>query len=87
MAESDDLARDAEVDATTGSGSAADGPIEPFDGVDIDADIGRDGRAPDDDTLTEDETADIERQVAEITATNRTRDTAEQVSIDPEDVS
>lgn len=63
------------------------GVAEPFDDVDVDADIGRDGRAPDGDTLTVEETEEIERQVAEITTANQSRGAAEQISVEPEDVS
>ena len=58
----------------------------PFDDVDVDADVGRDGKAPGGTALTKGESGDINRQVAEIIAANRNRGPGEQVSVSPEDV-
>ncbi|HEV8172236.1 MAG TPA: hypothetical protein VGP91_01170 [Actinoplanes sp.] len=58
----------------------------PFDDVDVEQDVARDGEAPSGDTLTAEETAEIEKQVEEIVTSNRGRGPGEQISVDPEDV-
>ena len=63
------------------------GVATPFDDVDVDADAERDGLAPQDAALTDAETTEIDRQVAEITSANQSRTPAEQVSVAPDEVS
>jgi hypothetical protein len=58
----------------------------PFDDVDVEQDVARDGEAPPGDTLTAEETAEIEKQVDEIVTSNRGRGPGEQISVDPQDV-
>jgi hypothetical protein len=58
----------------------------PFDDVDVEEDVARDGEAPSGDTLTAEETAEIEKQVDEIVTSNRGRGAGEQISVDPQDV-
>jgi hypothetical protein len=48
--------------------------------------VARDGEAPSGDTLTAEESAEIEKQVEEIVTSNRGRGPGEQISVDPEDV-
>jgi hypothetical protein len=45
----------------------------PFDDVDVEQDVARDGEAPSGDTLTAEESAEIEKQVEEIVTSNRGR--------------
>jgi hypothetical protein len=61
-------------------------PPTPFDNVDVEEDVPRDGTAPAGDERAEEERADIENQVMEIVAGNRERAPHEQVSVSPEDV-
>jgi hypothetical protein len=58
----------------------------PFEDVDVEEDVARDGEAPSGETLTDEEMAEIEKQVADIVTANRGRGAGEQVSVDPEDV-
>jgi hypothetical protein len=64
----------------------ASDPPTPFDNVDVEEDVPRDGTAPAGDELTEEEKADIDNQVTEIVTRNRERAPHEQVSVSPEDV-
>ena len=67
-----------------------DQPVDvatPFDDVDVDHDVERDGLAPEGGNLTEAETGAIDDQVAEITAVNQNRTPVEQISVAAEDVS
>ena len=58
----------------------------PFEDVDVEEDIARDGEAPSGATLTSEENTAIEEQVAEIVNSNRGRGPGEQISVDPQDV-
>ena len=57
----------------------------PFDNVDVEEDVGRDGAAPSGETLTDEEIAEIEKQIEEMVAAHRGAN--ENISVDPEDVS
>lgn len=59
----------------------------PFEDVDVEKDVTADVRAPQGETLTDEEAADIASQVEQIEAANQGRGAGEQVSVAPEDVS
>ena len=63
------------------------GAATPFEDVDVDHDVARDGPAPEGGDLTSAETDAIDEQIAEITAVNQNRTPGEQISIAAEDVS
>src|SRR3954453_5463180 len=54
--------------------------VTPFENVDVDQDVDRDGRAPSRGPLTAAEDKAIDNQITEIVATNAGREPAEQVS-------
>jgi len=64
-----------------------DTDVTPFDGVDVEQDVTPQTRAPEGETLTEEEVADIAGQVQQIEADNVSGAAEDQVSVAPEDVS
>lgn len=68
-------------------GEESDEEVSTFDEVDVEEGVEPGGEAPTGETLTDEEVAEIEKQVAEITRENVGRTPAEQVSVDPEEVS
>ena len=69
------------------SDPAEDLAATPFEDVDVEKDVERDGRPPDAAGLSDDEMREIDRQVAEIVTANQGRGAGEQVSVAAEDVS
>ncbi|HEU4347732.1 MAG TPA: hypothetical protein VFR35_08085 [Actinoplanes sp.] len=63
------------------------GEPTPFDNVDVEEDVGRDGEAPSGETLTDEENAEIEKQVAEIVTAGGGRAADEEAFVDPMEVS
>jgi hypothetical protein len=68
-------------------GDESDEEVSTFDGEDVEEGVEPGGEAPTDETLTYEETAEIEKQVAEITTAKAGRAPEDQVSVDPEEVS
>lgn len=64
-----------------------DAELTPFQNVDVEADSAKDGMAPSGESPTDSESADIKKQVAEITAANELRAPGEKVSVSPGEVS
>jgi hypothetical protein len=79
----DGTPRDEEADP----GEESDEEVSTFEGEDVEEGVEPGGEAPTDETLTYEETAEIEKQVAEITTANAGKTPDEQVSVDPEEVS
>ncbi len=64
-----------------------DAMLTPFENVDVEADVAVDGTAPAGGSITDSESADIQRQIAEINTTNAGRAPGEKISLSPEEVS
>jgi hypothetical protein len=68
-------------------GEESDEEVSTFDEEDVEEGVEPGEEAPTGQTLTDEELAEIEKQVAEITRANAGRTPEEQVSVDPEEVS
>lgn len=58
------MSESSRLNSTVAADNTAAEPT-PFDNVDVEEDVDRDGEAPSGQTLTDEETAEIEKQVAE----------------------